>query len=181
MLLGVASLGPMAGLRLGSTLALEMSRLLALGTLPAALLFRARYRAYPVARWVLGAALFMTLPFVISRCFTAFEAHAALGDRAAALLDVAVILAGFFGFMGADTTAGGSVWAALVLGVLSTDIGLRGIGRAGADWLALAGTSVGTACAGTLAALGSYHLLASLLGRDARRNAGKVTPAPSIP
>jgi len=130
---------------------------------------------------VLGVALMAAVPFVASRCYSAFGPQVALADRGLALLNVAVVLAGFFGFMGADTTAGGSVWAALVLGILCADIGLRGLSDA-ATALPLAATAVGTACATTLAALGAYHLLAAWLGGDARRAAqGPAGPISTLP
>src|SRR5262249_29293183 len=47
MALGLDGTGPLAGLHVESTVWLELTRLLVLATLPAALLFRARYRAYP--------------------------------------------------------------------------------------------------------------------------------------
>jgi hypothetical protein len=180
MLLGLEAQGPLAGLRLGSTFSLEASRLVALTVLPGALLFRAHYRAYPVARWVLGAALLATAPFLVNRCISAFAPGAAVLDRAAALLNGAVVLAGFFGFMGADTTAGGSVWAALVLGILCSDILTRGL-TGEAHWLALGGAAIGTACATTLAALAVYHLLAARLCGDAQQNAKKKASLATLP
>jgi hypothetical protein len=183
MALGVVAAGPLASLRLGSTLGVELTRLLALAALPGALLFRARYRAYPRARLVLGVALLAALPFAIGRAGVFLDSASDLVDRAGAAVDVAVILSGLFGFMGADTTAGGAVWAALVLGVLSADIALRELDAPAGltHWMAHSATAIGAACAGILAAMGEYHLLAAGLGRDARRMAKKraqdVSPA----
>lgn len=175
MALGAGGAGPLTSIRLGSSLLVELTRLLALAALPGALLFRGRYRAYPRARLVLGLALVAALPFAMTRAAAFLDPAANLADRAGAAVDVAVILSGLFGFMGADTTAGGAVWAALVLGVLPADIALRELGAPVGltHWLAHAATAVATACAGTLAAVGEYHLLAAGLGRDARRIAKK--------
>jgi hypothetical protein len=171
MLLGANSVGPLAGLHLGSTMQLEVTRLLVLATLPGALLFRARYRGYPRARVVLGIALIAATPFALTRGLVAASSAAGLVDRVAAGIDLAVILAGLFGFMGADTTGGGSVWASLVIAFLSLDIPLRELGtpESAALWEEHAATAVAAACAATMAAVGGYQVLAAHLARDARR------------
>ncbi|HEX3596112.1 MAG TPA: hypothetical protein VHU80_13465 [Polyangiaceae bacterium] len=171
MLLGASSAGPLAGLRTGSTTELEITRLIVLATLPAALLFRARYRGYPRARLVLGLALLAAAPFAISRGMVAADSAATVVDRVAAGIDLAVILAGLFGFMGADTTGGGSVWASLVILFLSLDIFLREVGTPTSFglWAEHAATAVAAACAATMASVGAYHLLAARLAWDARR------------
>jgi hypothetical protein len=171
MLLGADSAGPLAGLRIGSTTELEVTRLVVLATLPGALLFRARYRGYPRARIVLGLALFAAAPFAISRGMVAADSAATVLDRVAAGVDLAVILAGLFGFMGADTTGGGTVWASLVILFLSLDIFLRELGTPTSLglWAEHAVTAVAAACAATLASVGVYHLLAARLASDARR------------
>jgi hypothetical protein len=176
LLLGAGAGGPLAGLRVGSTLGVEVWRILAVALLPGALLFRARYRAYPRARIVLGAALVAAAPFALCRGLVLLDSAAALADRARAAVDVAIILSGLFGFMGADTTAGGAVWAALVLGVLSSDIALRGLDTAVglSHWREHAAAAIGTAAAATLTATGGYHLLASWLAGDAQRAARAV-------
>jgi hypothetical protein len=171
MLLGADSSGPLAGLRIGSTMELELTRLVVLATLPGALLFRARYRGYPRARLVLGLALAAAAPFAISRGLVTADSAGSVVDRVAAGIDLAVILAGLFGFMGADTTGGGSVWASLVIGCLSVDIVVRELGNPVGMrlWAEHATTAVATACAATLTSVGAYHLLAARLAWDARR------------
>ncbi|HVW28515.1 MAG TPA: hypothetical protein VHC69_24290 [Polyangiaceae bacterium] len=171
MILGADSVGPLAGLRLDSTMQLETARLLVLATLPAALLFRARYRGYPRARVVLGFALIAATPFAVTRGIIAANSAASLVDRVAAGIDLAVILAGLFGFMGADTTGGSSVWASLVIFFLSLDIFLRELGtpESVALWAEHAATAVAAAAAATLASVGGYQMLAAHLARDARR------------
>ena len=171
MVLGADGVGPLAGLRIGSTMELELTRLVVLCCLPGALLFRARYRGYPRARVMLGLALLAATPFAISRGLVAADSAGTVVDRVAAGVDLAVILAGLFGFMGADTTGGGSVWASLVIGCLSLDIVLRELGSPIGMrlWAEHATTAVATACAATLTSVGAYHLLAARLAWDARR------------
>jgi hypothetical protein len=174
MLLGEGGFGPVAGLSLGSGPGTDLARLVVLAMLPGALLFRARYRAYPRARGVLALALGLSLPFAVSRGLVAFGPGAPFVDRAGAALDMAVILSGLFGFMDENTTGGGSVWAALVLAILSGDIALRELAPASYPHpgpLAHVATALGTLCASVLAATSAYHLLAAWFARDARRQA----------
>jgi hypothetical protein len=187
MLLGIEGTGPLAGLALGGTQGSNVARMLALGVLPGALLFRARYRAYPRARLVLGVGLIAALPFAASRALMLADAAAPLFERAPAALSVAVILAGLFGFMGEDTTAGGSVWAGLVLFVLPGEVAFGQLDRAhqhllsSMGWLTHGGAAVGTAGAATLLAIGGYQALAAWLGADARRAAGGADAADRAP
>jgi hypothetical protein len=181
MALGAGNVGPLAGIRLGSSISVECFRLVTLAVLPGALLFRAKYRAYARARVVLTGALVAALPFVAARCLALAGPAADLADRAGAGVDIAVILAGLFGFMGADTTGGSSVWAALVLAVLPADVALRDLDTlAVGQWLAHVGASLGTICAATLAAIGEYHLLSCWFGGDARREARKRDPEATV-
>lgn len=178
MLLGIEGTGPLAGLALSGSQGSNVARMLALGVLPGALLFRARYRAYPRARWVLGVGLIAALPFAASRALMLADTAVPLFERAGAALAVGVILAGLFGFMGEDTTGGGSVWAGLVLFVLPAEVALGQLDPAhrhlpgGLGWLTHGGAAVGTAGAATLLAIGGYQALAAWLGADARRAAG---------
>jgi hypothetical protein len=178
LLLGIGGVGPLAGLAISGTQGGNVARVLALGILPGALLFRARYRAYPRARMVLGLGLAAALPFAVTRGLLLADATAPLLERGGAALDVAVLLAGLFGFMGEDTTGGGSVWAALTLFVLPADVALgeldrtqHHLGAGSVGWLRHAGAAAGTACAATLLAIGGYQALAAWLGADARREA----------
>jgi hypothetical protein len=111
IVLGVDRIGPISIARSAP----DVARLVALTALPGALLFRARYRAYRRARWVLLAALAASLPFALDRGWTVADASLPIALRAGAAADVFIILAGLFGFMGEYTTGGTSVWAALVI------------------------------------------------------------------
>jgi len=156
--------------------ATDLARLLAVAALPGALLFRARYRTYRRARIVLAAALTGAVPFVLVRSLSAVHSGPSPVEKAGAALAVFTVLCGLTGFMGEDTTAGGSVWAALLIAVLGTDLGLRGfrliadVGTGPAVLSAL-WASVGATCAGALVATGAFKLLAGWLAADARRKA----------
>jgi hypothetical protein len=168
--LGLEGVGPLDGLGGPVRAAEDVARLVTLSTLPAALLFRARYRAYRRARLVLAGALLLAAPFAVIRSISALSEAAGPLEGAAALLVLAVLLAGLSGFMGEHTTAGGVVWAVLILTVLPADVALRELSAAPGtpDWLHLR-TAIGTAAAGLLVAVGTYQVLAGRLGADARR------------
>lgn len=177
--IGLDGAGPLATGRVGGG-GSEVARLLSLLTLPGALLFRARYRAYPRARLVLGLGLIASVPFAVSQIGVAADSAAPLLDRGSAALDLAVILSGLFGFMGDNTTAGGAVWAALVLGLLPANIAIRAFDSVeAAAWVRPVAAAVGTGCAAILASQGIFQLLASWLGPDARRLVRKKASAAS--
>lgn len=168
--LGADGAGPLVIARSGS----DLARLLALAFLPGALLFRARYRAYRRARWVLVSALLIALPFAIDRTLAVANAGQPFLVRAGAVADIVIVLSGLFGFMGDDTTGGSSVWAALVIAVLSGNIALRQFAPStfpGGALLAHLGEALSTACATTLVTIGVFHLLSARLARDARQRA----------
>ena len=170
MVLGTDRIGPISVA--GS--APDVARLMALVALPGALLFRARYRAYRRARWVLVAALVACLPFVLDRARTIADGSLPIAARAGAAADVFIILSGLFGFMGEYTTGGTSVWAALVIFVLSGNVALRQLEPGlypNQGLLTHVGVALAVACAATLVAIGVFHLLSAGLARDARRRA----------
>jgi hypothetical protein len=166
--LGMDGIGPLSIVR--STP--DALRFVALIALPGALLFRARYRAYRRARWVLVAALVAALPYAVDRARTVADASLPIALRAGAAADIFIILSGLFGFMGEYTTGGSSVWAALVIFVLSGNVALRQLEPArfpDAALLTHAGVALAVACAATLVTIGFFHLLSARLARDARR------------
>jgi hypothetical protein len=170
VVLGLRTTGPLAGLAIQSVRLDDLARLLVLATLPAALLFRARYRAYRPARWVLAAALGLCVPFLVLELRLAMDSGAHALTRLAAGLSIAAVFSGLFGFMGAGTTGGGSVWAVLVLAVLGLEVGVRElVAPLGAAPLQHAVTAVGLCCAAVLSTLGGFQLLAAALAGDARR------------
>lgn len=182
MLLGMRGAGPLAGLAIDGGAARDLSRLIAVTALPAALLFRSRYRAYPRARAVLGVALACAVPFVALEVMLAVNASAPLVPRIAAAVNVVVVACALFGFMGASTTGAGSFWAALVLTCLPAEIGIRELtplADADTGLLTYPATAIGMLLAALLTTLGVFQLLAALLGQDARR-ASMSRPPPSI-
>jgi hypothetical protein len=152
----------------------DLARLAALVSLPGALLFRARYRAYPRARWVLVSALVASLPFAIDRSRVIADGSMPIALRAGAAADVIIILSGLFGFMGEYTTGGSSVWAALVIFVLSGNVAVRQLAPTqypDVGLLTHVAGALGVASAATLVTIGVFHLLSARLARDARRRA----------
>jgi len=177
MALGLRGQGPLAALGSHGARLDDIARLLPLTVLPAALLFRGRYRAYRKARILLAAALLLTLPFIALEIIVLVNAEATLIERLSAAASVAAVLCALFGFMGAGTTGAGSVWAALVLGVLVCEVGLRELTNASSQ-LTHASAAVGLACAAVLATLGLFQLLATLYARDARSVAAVTRSEP---
>ena len=182
MTLGLRGAGPLAGLAVDGGLFRDLTRLVAVSALPAALIFRARYRAYGPARGILALALGLALPFVVVAALPILDPSGPVVSRAGAAVSVAVVFCSLFGFMGAGTTGAGSVWAGLVLLVLPSELALRELTPlAGPDTgvLTYPATSVALVAAATLAALGIYQLLAAALAGDARRRSGVKPASPS--
>ncbi len=172
MALGFRSSGPLAGIAVDGGLPRDLARLVTMTVLPAALLFRAHYRAYRRARAILAAALTISLPFFVLQVLLAVDPTAALLTRVAAGADVAVVGFSLFGFMGDGTTGAATVWASLVLAVLPVEIGLRQLtplAEGGTGWLTYPATAVAILTAALLTSLGLFQLLAAALAGDARR------------
>ena len=172
MALGFRGAGPMAGIAVDGGLLRDLGRLVTLTALPAALLFRAHYRAYRRARVMLAAALALAMPFVVVEVMLAINPAAALLPRIAAGADVVVIGCSLLGFMGEGTTGAGTVWAALVLAVLPLEIAVRQLtplAEGDTGWLTYPATAVAILCAGLLTSLGLFQLLSAALAGDARR------------
>lgn len=150
----------------------NLARLVPAITLGAALMFRARYRAYNGARIFLGAALASSLPFVIQAGLGLSHGlgMAQIGD----VIALVAITASFTGFMGAETTGAGpylahgvalAFAAELVLGVLGAP-GARHDGAAVAHVIIPALAFVGSS---VLSALGLFQIVAWRFAADARR------------
>lgn len=180
MLLGINGAGPLQGLAVDGGSAAQLARVVALVVLPAALLFRARYAAYGRARWVLAGALALALPFVGLAVSVAVDPASGVVSRGASAVSVVSVICCLFGFMGAESSAGGSLWAALLLAVLPAELALRELtplADADAGHLTYPATAIGLVCAAVLASIGAYQLLASALGPDARRAADQPESA----
>jgi len=112
--LGALGLGPLAAF--GGAGAWEAATAIPLVTLlPAALVFRARYRAFAGARAILGVALALSVPALVLLALAAADGGAPIADRVASGAAVAAAMTALFGFMGPETSAGCSRWAALVV------------------------------------------------------------------
>ncbi len=182
VLTGLGGTGPAAFIA-HQTQGLGLARVFAAIALPGALLFRARYRAYSGARWVLGGAFVLAIPFVgliLWRLFT----HSADLSTAGAIVALVVTLVGLVGFMGKETTGAGTYVGLSVLFGLGADlffVDLSYLESLG-DWRAVLTTWLGSVAfisATGLAALGLYQLLASRLSGDARRiDLHAITPEP---
>jgi hypothetical protein len=142
-----------------------LARLFAAVSLPAALLFRARYRAYGGARVFLGTALAISLPFGVHTAMGLAGAGGLVQVGAVAVL--LVLAASLGGFMGAETTGAGAYIAPATVAVIALDLALAGLQR---GLLLAAGTgAVAFGGAAGLAALGIFQILAWRFAEDARR------------
>lgn len=175
--LGLRGAGPLAALGLEGSMLSDAARLLMLATLPAALLFRARYRAFTPARVLLAVALVLSLPFVGFEVAEALHGATPIVLRVAGGANVLLVALGLFGFMGAGSTGAGSLWASLVLVGAPAEIALRQLtplGGAESGLLTFPATAVGVLAASVLVSLGLFQLLAAALAPAARRGAAPL-------
>jgi hypothetical protein len=185
--LGFEGSGPAASLGDGDVLH-GLLRLLAAATLPAALLFRARYRAFRGARWILLAGYVAALPFTIN-AIAELAQGGGLATSVGAGISLAALAAAFAGFMGSETTGAASYTAFGIIGALSLDRGIEvatsaSLGDLLARWEPLGSATLAMAAfAGTasIIALGLYQVLATHLAATARRINLYQPPRDSIP
>jgi hypothetical protein len=188
LILGAAHIGPLA--RLGDDgVASALAMVVMATVLPAALVFRARYRAFRAARAILGAALVASLPAVALLAVRMLDAGDSFGDRAIAGAGVAAAAAATLGFMGAETSAGCDQWAAFVVGAIvarpSWHAALAAWSGRGADVVSLTAAALGELMATTLVTFALFQLLAVALAGQAREvdvhravGAGASDPGP---
>ncbi|MEZ4234375.1 MAG: hypothetical protein R3B89_34695, partial [Polyangiaceae bacterium] len=182
--LGLRGSGPLSGIALDGGLLRDLTRLITLTFLPAALLFRAHYRAYRRARYMLAVSLVLSLPFVGTEGLLALNDSAELVTRIAAGVNVLVVLCSLFGFTSSATSGGGSWWAMFVLFLVPVEIGLRQftpLADAETGYLLYPATALGVQCASMLAALGLFQVVAARFGahaRDTSLPSPKATPVP---
>ena len=175
LVLGAHGEGPLAAMH-GRGALFDQATLVALTILPGALLFRSRYRAFKVARVILALALLASIPAEIGFALTTIDAAAPLVTRVADGIVLLAVLGAGFGFMGAETTAFGAFWGALIVTTHAAGIGLRASGWIAGSaaflgphaWTYVAG-GIGEWVAATLAAHAIFQLFAALLGKWARR------------
>jgi hypothetical protein len=168
--LGLFGRGPLSGVVVPNTTSatVEVSRVLAATVLPAALLFRARYRAYGGARIALIFGLVLAVPATVHAALVV--ASGPLVARMTSGMTILAVLASCIGFMGAGTTGASTAWAVTVLVTFGIDISARGLWMDGGKTAAFSQIHAGLAfvAACSLVTIGLFKLLATTLARDAR-------------
>ena len=169
--LGLAGHGPLGNVVVPSVSSFsgELARMLAASVLPAALLFRSRYRAYRGARIALIVGLVLAVPAVVHAVLV--MSSGPVIARITSGIAVLSVLASCLGFMGAGTTAASTAWAITMIVAFGLDIGARAI------WMgAPVSERIGQAHAGLIfmvacgvMAIGVFKVLASTLAGHARR------------
>ncbi len=124
--LGIAGTGPAQGIAEGGAV-WSLLRFIAASALPAALLFRARYRAFEGARLVLGLAFLTALPYGLHAVSLLVEPAFGIAQLGA-LLALVLLAAGLPGFMGSETTAAGSFIAPAMVTAFALQAGLERLG-----------------------------------------------------
>ena len=158
--------------------------------LPAALVFRARYRAYRGARTLLAIALVLSLPALALLGASALGAGADVVTRVLSWTALAAAAASTLGFMGPETTAGCMQWAAILVGAVVARPAWRAVEAAwaghDAPMLASTAAAVGELVATTLVTFALFQLVAAAFADRARATtdvhqvvgAGVTDPAP---
>jgi hypothetical protein len=150
----------------------SLTRLVPAIALSAALVFRARYRAYTGARVFLGIALLLCGPFVV---FAALGFSGGFGvAQVGSIVALATIAASLVGFMGAETTGAGPYLSFGIVIAFAIELALRALfspdaQRTVATIADVLGGALAFAGASTLAALGLFQILAWRFAADARR------------
>lgn len=179
--LGLARLGPLDGLVAADQSPIwATAKVMAATALPAALLFRARYRAYLGARVALLVALAVALPAAANAGMTV--AAGPLYASIAAGLTLVAILTSLLGFMGEGTTGASTAWAVFVVAIFGAELMARSLWL-GTGWTAYlvdirSGLMLMVACIVT--SKGLFQLLAAAFADDARRVDVLRKPAPSM-
>ncbi|MEJ7731624.1 MAG: hypothetical protein WKG00_20735 [Polyangiaceae bacterium] len=186
---GVLDSGPAAGIAPDGAL-WGLLRMIAASLLPAALLFRAYYRAYPGARWILAAGFAAAMPFLAYACVALASGDFGLRHVTTVIAALCVV-ASLSGFMGSETTGAASYTALAVLVSLTFDIPARALelshleshaeGIGVREVMALGAPAVAFATAAALWALGLFQLMAWRFARDARRIDVRASVLPEVP
>ncbi|MFO0588364.1 MAG: hypothetical protein U0441_12520 [Polyangiaceae bacterium] len=125
--LGAAGTGPAHGIATGGAL-WAIARTVAAAALPAALLFRARYRAFEGARLLLGLAFLAALPVAVHAVHILIDASTFGFTELGAVIGILLLTAGLPGFMGSETTAAGSFVAPVMIVAFGVQAGLARLG-----------------------------------------------------
>lgn len=175
LVLGAQGKGVLATMRTGNDV-LDLGTVVALTFLPGVLLFRSRYRAFTAARFLLAIALVASLPAELGLAKAVLDPASPLVARVADAIVFTAILGSSFGFMGAETTAYGAFFGAVIVTTHAAGIGLRAFSPLTdpAAWVTrkneafLAG-GLGEWLAATLAAHAIFQLFAAVSAKAARR------------
>lgn len=169
--IGLAGSGPALGIAVGGV-GWGAARAIAGTALPAALVFRSRYRAYAGARWLLVAAFAAALPSLghaVAR-IALLDPH--LGQLGA-LAVILATLASLSGFMGSETTGAGSSLAVAVVLAFAGDVLIGGLPPLDdfvlRDVVGALAASLAFAAASAMTSLGLFQILAWRLAADAAR------------
>ena len=170
--LGAVGLGPLAAF--GTEGVLPSATAIALVTLlPAALVFRARYRAFAGARTAVGIALAASVPAVAFLAMAAFDTSVPSVDRAASGIAAASALTALLGFMGPETSAGCSQWAAIIVIAHTSRLTIHAIRAAWAGdahgMASFGAAALGELIASTLVTFALFQILAATLSGLARQ------------
>ncbi len=169
LVLGAEQKGPLALLGLEGPVQ-GGAGLVLVTLLPAALFFRAQYRAFRAARGFLVVALALAVPSVLFLGRGAIAGDTSLLLRIADVIVITAVLASFAGFLGPETTGACMLWGAVLLvaaparHLVASVLGGAGASRLGPS----AALAMGHGLAGTVVSLGLYQLLAATLARRAR-------------
>ncbi|WP_437933097.1 hypothetical protein [Sorangium sp. So ce341] len=162
--IGLQSSGPAVGW--------GAARAVAAIALPAALVFRSRYRAYAGARWLLVAAFLVALPAFghAAAQLTLLDPHLA---QLGALMVILAVLSSLTGFMGAETTGAGSSLAVAAVLAFTADLVVGRLAQLSAftprDLVSVLSAGLAFAATSALTSLGLFQILAWRLAADARR------------
>ena len=156
----------------GTAVGWGTARAVAAIALPAALVFRSRYRAYTGARWLLVAAFLVALPS-FGHAIVQLALHDPhLGQLGASIVILAV-LSSLTGFMGAETTGAGSFLAVAVVLAFTVDLVVGRVALLSAfsprDIVSVLSAGLAFAATSALTSLGLFQILAWRLAADARR------------
>jgi hypothetical protein len=147
----------------------EFFRMVAATALPAALLFRARYRAYRGARYALIVGLLLAFPTAIHESVDAFSGT--ILERISSATVMVSLLGSLLGFMGTGTTGASTLWAYAVAVSLGLDIAARALvpGTSMVDALMHGHAALVFILCCMLIAYGLFEFLAVIFAKDARR------------
>lgn len=182
LVLGLLRHGPLQGLVMaGQSSSWEIARSCAATILPAALLFRSRYRAYRGARIALAVGLALAGPACVHAAMVVMQGP--VPAQLAAAASILAVLLSLIGFMGAGTTAASTAWAVAVIAAFGGEVMARALWLGDRLSMRLEHVLAGGmfVLAATLAVIGCFQLLASAFARDARRVDVLRTPRPHLP